>query len=58
MAEEKKENKVLTMIKGCLPTTKKQIVGTSVIGVGTAVVGFVAGRLSKKGAKKATQPKA
>lgn len=53
MAEGTKENKVLTFVKGTLPTSKKQIIGTSVVGVLSAGIGFVAGRLSKKGAKKA-----
>lgn len=49
-----KTNKVVGTIKEFLPTSKKQIVGTSVISAGIGALSFVVGRLTK-GAKKPTK---
>lgn len=49
--ENSKVSKVVGSVKEFLPSTKKQIIGSSVISVGVGALSFVVGRLTK-GAKK------
>ena len=52
MAEETKKDKVLGFVKGFLPTTKKQWVGTSTIAGGavgtTVLIGKIAGKIKNR----------
>ncbi len=49
--ENSKVSKVVGSVKEFLPSTTKQIIGSSVISVGVGALSFVVGRLTK-GAKK------
>lgn len=47
VTETKTINKVVGTIKGFLPKSKKEVIGTSVISAGVGVISFIVGRLTK-----------
>lgn len=47
VTETKTTNKAVETIKGFLPKSKKEVIGTSVISASVGVISFIVGRLTK-----------